>query len=136
MGKSPILKLVERYGNCRSVETAEKRTACFSTVPTSLGKLGKKHAEFPTVPTAPATRDIYLPKERRRKKGSGFAWIIFLKPDMSRAIKSGHFNLLQTTPVSQSLTAMFEPRGGKPTFLTVKLRNCAVMAWTVACALT
>ena len=30
------------YGNCRAVETVEKRTACFSTVPTALGKLGKK----------------------------------------------------------------------------------------------
>ena len=30
------------YGNCRAVETVEKRTACFPTVPTALGKLGKK----------------------------------------------------------------------------------------------
>src|SRR5262249_29903648 len=31
----------EGCGNCRAVETVEKRTACFSTVPTALGKLGK-----------------------------------------------------------------------------------------------
>jgi hypothetical protein len=31
----------EGYGNCRAVETVEKPTACFSTVPTALGKLGK-----------------------------------------------------------------------------------------------
>jgi hypothetical protein len=30
------------YGNCRAVETVEKRTACFPTVPTALGKLGKQ----------------------------------------------------------------------------------------------
>jgi hypothetical protein len=30
------------YGNCRAVETVEKRTACFPTVPTALGKLGKR----------------------------------------------------------------------------------------------
>jgi hypothetical protein len=29
-------------GHCRAVERVEKRTACFSTVPTALGKLGKK----------------------------------------------------------------------------------------------
>lgn len=37
-------------GNCRAVETVEKRTACFSTVPTSLGKLGKTAPSFPQFP--------------------------------------------------------------------------------------
>jgi hypothetical protein len=38
------------YGNCRAVETVEKRTACFSTVPTALGKLGKTAPSFPQFP--------------------------------------------------------------------------------------
>ena len=37
-------------GNCRAVETVEKRTACFSTVPTALGKLGKTAPSFPQFP--------------------------------------------------------------------------------------
>jgi len=53
------------YGNCRAVETVEKRTACFPTVPTALGKLGKNNcAEFSTVPTAPTT----ISKKERKKK--------------------------------------------------------------------
>jgi hypothetical protein len=32
-------------GNCRAVETVEKRTACFPTISTALGKLA---AEFST----------------------------------------------------------------------------------------
>jgi len=55
----------EGYGNCRAVETVEKRTACFSTVPTALGKLGKTNcAEFSTVPTAP-TAVSFLGKRRK-----------------------------------------------------------------------
>ena len=96
MGKSTILKLVESYGNCRSVETVEKRTACFSTVPTSLGKLGKKRAEFPTVPTAPATKGYISTEGKKRGKRFSFAGSSFKQPDMSPAIKSGHFNLLRT----------------------------------------
>jgi len=38
------------YGNCRAVATVEKRTACFSTVPTALGKLGKTAPTFPQFP--------------------------------------------------------------------------------------
>ena len=37
-------------GNCRAVETLEKRTACFSTVPNALGKLGKTAPSFPQFP--------------------------------------------------------------------------------------
>ena len=33
-------------GNCRAVETVEKRTACFSTVPTALGKLSFHFVSF------------------------------------------------------------------------------------------
>jgi hypothetical protein len=54
------------YGNCRAVETVEKRTACFSTVPTALGKLGKNQLRrVSTVPTAPTTA---IPFWKRRKK--------------------------------------------------------------------
>jgi hypothetical protein len=47
------------YGNCRAVETVEKRTACFSTVPTALGKLGKK-TTTPSFPQFPQLRRLGL----------------------------------------------------------------------------
>jgi hypothetical protein len=83
------------------MEAVEKRTACFSTAPTSLGKLGQKHAEFPTVPTAPTTNRVYISGEERgtnrEEKRIRLRLDQSFKPDMSRAIKSGHFNLLRTS---------------------------------------
>jgi hypothetical protein len=59
-------------GNCRAVETVEKRTACFSTVPTALGKLGKNNcAEFSTVPTAPTA--IIIRKRKPETESGGLS---------------------------------------------------------------
>jgi hypothetical protein len=42
------------YGNCRAAGKLWKNELhVFPQLPTALGKLGKKHAEFSTVPTAP-----------------------------------------------------------------------------------
>jgi len=44
-----------------------KTNCMFSTVPTALGKLGKKHgAEFPTVPTASTAGYLFRGKKKQR----------------------------------------------------------------------
>jgi hypothetical protein len=52
-------------GNCRALETVEKRTACFSTVPTALGKLGKTAPSFPQFP-----QPLLLALKNKRRKNS------------------------------------------------------------------
>jgi hypothetical protein len=56
------------YGNCRAVETVEKRTACFSTVPTALGKLGKKQLRRVFHSSHSPYCYLYLRKKNKEEK--------------------------------------------------------------------
>ena len=74
------------YGNCRAVETVEKPTACFPTVPTALGKLGKNNrAEFPTVPTAPTAILLIINQKKKNPESEG---IIVIDLDQIRMDKT------------------------------------------------
>jgi hypothetical protein len=50
------------------VETVEKRTACFSTVPTALGKLGKKQLRRVFHSSHSPYCYLYLRKKNKEEK--------------------------------------------------------------------
>ena len=76
-------------GNCRTAgERLEKQKACFSTVPTALGKLGEKRPEFPTVPTA-STAGY---KQKKKNDATTAAYFDSLR---------GHFYSVKTEDISK-----------------------------------
>ena len=73
------------YGNCRAVETVEKPTACFPTVPTALGKLGKRQLRR-VFHSSHSPYDYLLLEKERKNWGSrkGLVRIVWTRRSKER----------------------------------------------------